>query len=77
MGLIGIHNMILWRIKHRQTGLYYGPSRGTRCNMKKRGKIYTMKPSLSWMQDSYYDTEGNLIIMNGKEEDHWELVREN
>lgn len=40
--------MIVYRIKHLCTGLYFKPSIGTANNLSKHGKLYTRKPSLSY-----------------------------
>ncbi len=37
--------MIIYKIKHRQTGLFYTPSRGGN-NLTSKGKIYDKRPCL-------------------------------
>lgn len=56
--------MKVYRIKHIPSGLYFTPSRHikvktargyAKSNLSKRGKIYTRKPTLKYLGDSYYN----------------------
>lgn len=41
--------MVVYKLKHKPTGLYFTPSRG-HGNLSKTGKIYSNKPSLEWVK---------------------------
>ena len=41
--------MVVYKLKHIPTGLYFTPSRGSG-NLSKNGKIYKNKPSLDWVK---------------------------
>ena len=56
--------MIVYRMKHLPTGLYYRPSADvkivigglnyyTKTNLSKKGKLYLMKPSFLWLKHGY------------------------
>lgn len=59
--------MKVYRLKHLPTGLYYRPSRDVKVkgadgvstwvksNLSKDGKVYTSKPSLSWVEGGFYN----------------------
>jgi hypothetical protein len=40
--------MKVYKILHKPTGLFFKPSKGSG-NLSKKGKIYPMKPSLTWI----------------------------
>ena len=46
-----IFEMKVYKILHIPTGLYFKPSNGGN-NLSKKGKIYPIKPSLSWISSS-------------------------
>lgn len=39
--------MDVYRMKHKPTGLYYTPSKGSG-NLSKSGKLYVRKPDIEW-----------------------------
>lgn len=39
--------MTIYKIRHKPTGLYFTPSRGSG-NLSFKGKIYASKPNLEW-----------------------------
>lgn len=44
-----------WKIKHKETGLFYQPARGYKKNsLSKRGKVYHLKPSLKHISHGYH-----------------------
>jgi hypothetical protein len=43
--------MIVYKIKHKPTGLYFTPSKGYG-NLSLNGKIYAKKPNLKWVGNS-------------------------
>jgi hypothetical protein len=58
--------MICYRLKHIPTGLYYRPSAEVKLtiggkyayvktNLSQKGKIYTSKPSLGWIDHGFYN----------------------
>jgi hypothetical protein len=58
--------MIVYRMKHLPTGLYYCPSREiqvetdkgrkyVKSNLSKKGKVYVNKPSVKYIGDKFYD----------------------
>lgn len=59
--MIGV--MMAYRIKHLPTGLYFTPSRkiktdwggSAKSNLSTRGKVYMRKPSLNYLDQTYYD----------------------
>ena len=40
--------MLVYKIKHIPTGLYYTPSKGNG-NLSAKGKMYSTKPTLAWV----------------------------
>jgi hypothetical protein len=47
--MVNITNRGLYRLKHKPTGLFYTPSRGSG-NLSKKGKIYAgRKPKIEWV----------------------------
>ena len=58
--------MITYRLRHIPTGLYYRPSGEVKfkmgniqlyikTNLSKKGKVYSSKPSLSWIKHGFYN----------------------
>jgi hypothetical protein len=61
-----------YKLRHKPTGLYYRPGNGFKgnSNLSKRGKLYSQKPSFSWVRQ-WRDLDGK--VKNGDPED-WEIV---
>lgn len=61
--------LLLFRIKHKSTGLYFCPSRSisvktedgrrewVKSNLSKKGKVYIKYPSLKWCESIYDHTQ--------------------
>jgi len=58
--------MVCYRLKHIPSGLYFCPSRTIqmmingkkyypKSNLGKKGKVYTNKPSLQWVEHGFYN----------------------
>lgn len=63
--------MKVYRIKHLPTGLFFVPSRliqvdgkYAKSNLSKRGKLYTHKPTLRYLDDTYYDHTKPPVVWN-------------
>lgn len=66
--------MVVYRIRHKGTGLFYYPSRvGShyRSNLTKDGKIYAKKPSIKRIDGCYYYPHG---IKNIAKDSDFEIV---
>lgn len=64
----------VYRIKHKPTGLFYGPKRRVKAgetNLSENGKVYPKKPSYETSIWEGYYYEGKYIRTNISE---WELI---
>lgn len=65
----------MYKLRHIPTGLFFKPYRHSyrgKCkNLTKDGKVYTKKPSLSYLGNGVRDAEGNFIEIV---ETDWEIV---
>lgn len=52
-------SMTFYRLKHLPTGLFFKPYRTPWSpNLGKSGKVYSKKPSLSYVKQGFRDTKG-------------------
>lgn len=78
---------MLYKIRHKSSGLYYKPSKDTGINLSKKGKVYTKKPSLKAFRGSQVvlgfvvpgrakklGDDDNTVIEGIVNEFDWELV---
>lgn len=65
--------MKVYRVRHKETNLYYTPVRGIVCkygnhvksNLSARGKLYTKKPNIkSWIGNKVYSHLDNHVEMS-------------